>query len=1173
MPRPIQAPLPDGAQPVSQNPALPDGAAAREQAFLAERLASPSAGTRALGAATATPPDATPAVPASPPASPTVALAAERLHHLAEYRQRLEQQAETTAPAAPSLPPAATRAAARAAAAPATLPGLAHNRWMPVGPMAVQATIYGRTTAYSGRVADIAVAPGGKRLYVATANGGVWRSGDEGHTWQSLMDAFDLNPQAHQADSQACGALALVAGEWSSQDQIYVGSGEAHGAYDAYYGVGPIVSVDGGLNWYTEISEPSLVGFAFYALAVDPVRPERVVGATTNGLYRREPTAEGAYRWRQKLYGEFTSVVAAHGDGQTLFYAARKGDGVYQSTDGDRWTPLGVEFPTELVGRIGLAVQPYQPNLVYALVAASGAAFLPDGALRQQAYHLHGLYRLDVTEGVWREVTGIPPRLFGTDLSQYGQGWYDLALAVCPEDVNRLYLGGAAVRSDGVHDQPGALAEWAAALYRCDIHYNGRNRRYEAAATYIGAPVHSDVHALTFAPGDSSRLYVGCDGGVFYSANPGADPADPAHSTGLFVPRNGGLATMTMNYLGLHPTEEAIFFCGTQDNGALRFRGDEIWQLSAGGDCGYCVVNVRNPYHVLTTYTYGSINRSLDGGSFTYYDQVAVPLAEGEGWHTLFYAPLANAPYDTRDPSSADLLAFGSNRVWLSEHFGGLRWWERGDPWQFEKDWHSIPNGDWTQDQLPDKIRALTFATPTKLYAGTMVGSLHRFDRTGSTWQRVDLPPIPDNWGPITSIAVDRHDASGDAFYVTIGGYAEGPRVWHFDGTQWQPRSGPESSDFNSPATLMHVQHNTLVMDRWNPDHLFVGADIGIWHSADGGATWEPFSRGLPDSAVLDLKQHPITGMLYAATHGRGVYAFSLYQLQFPVELYIRDHQLDLGRARTLPLAEAKHPLEPGRPLVMSDSPDIKIDRLDENGHYHLADPALDFFGFANDLPEEAAPALLYTHDEANLVNRVYVQVHSHGAGLARHVRVILLLATRADAMPLLPDHYDQILRNGMAIESPEWLTVGLRDLFNIRVEQPQVARFDLPADLLPTSTELMANQSFLLVAIAHSFDDPFYAATAGILDLSDRKVASKLVTIAPYTGPLPASVRPRRPRTPPILAEHRVKVRESLSTIAKHYYGDATLWPAIYRFNRDKIGDNPNLIHVGMRLKIPALA
>lgn len=1169
MPRPIQPPntrQTDIPSTTTNTPALPHGPEARSRAFVEERLPQQSPTARSLAAAAAT------------PGTPTAdALAAERLRMLEEYRARLEQQALTES-RAPAVPPATTRAMAPADQPTAAPPGLATNRWTSIGPQAVLAHPYGRTTAYSGRVAAIAVAPGGKRLYVATANGGVWRSEDCGVTWQSLMDAFDLNPTAHQSDSQACGAIALVAGEWSAQDRIYVGSGEPHGSLDAYYGVGPIVSRDGGLNWYTEASTPSLLGMAFYALAVDPIDHERVVAATTNGLYRREPAEGGAYIWRQTVVGEFTSVVVAHGDGQTVFYAARKYDGVYRSDDGENWASLGSDFPTALVGRIGLAVQPYNPHVVYALVATSGATLQPNGTVQKQAHHLHGLYRLDLQEGVWQTVAGVPEKLFGIDLQRYGQGWYDLALAIAPDDVNRVYLGGATVLSDGIHDQPAGYGEWAAALYRCEISYTKRSNRYRARSIYIGGAVHADVHALVFAPGDSSQLYVGCDGGVFYSTKPTVDPEASALVLDIFVPRNGGLSTMTMNALGLHPTEEALLFCGTQDNGGLRFSGDELWHLSAGGDCGYCVINPRDPYHVLTTYTYGSINRSRDGGNTTYYDQVAVPLAADEAWNTLFYAPLAGAPYDPTHPASADLIAFGSNRVWISERFGGYLWWEDSSPWQYETDWRSIPTGVSEADRLPGAVRSLSFATPHRLYAGTTVGSVHRFDRVeaeGSTsaWQKVDLPPIPNLWGAITAIAVDPADPSGNALYVTIGGYTEGARVWHFDGQAWQPRHGPA----DAPAQqLLQVQHNAIVVDQRNPRHLFVGADIGIWHSSDGGATWNPFSSGLPDAAVVDLKQHPASGTLYAATHGRGVYEFPLYQVQAPVTLYIRDHQLDLGRLRPMPLAESRHPFDPARTISKADSPDIKFDLLDQTGAYLRSEPAVDFLRFATELAEQPSPAPLFTHDEASLVNRVYVQVHSHGFGLARHVRVALLLGKVTDRTPPLPEGYDQLIRSGIPVENRDWLTVGFRDLYNIRAEQPQVAYFALSSDLLPASAEFgptpVTDKSHLLVAIAHSYDDPFYAAQTTTLDLQERKVAGKYVTILPYTGTLQPPVRPRRGRDPEILDQYRVKAGDSLFTIAKQYYSDGTLWPHIYRVNKAVIGDNPRLIRVRMLLKIPAL-
>lgn len=1169
MPRPVPSPStpqPASPQPASNDPTLPRGPAARLQSFVEERLPPSVSSARNLAAAS------TPAVdlPASVtrPVGEVEQLAAERLRHLAEYRTRLESQPLSATDRAP-FPPAATRAMAPAAAPAATPPGLATNRWLSVGPQAVKANIYNRTTAYSGRVTGIDVAPGGKRLYIATANGGVWRSEDNGLTWQSLMDAFDLNPTAHQADSQACGAIALVAGEWTAQDLLYVGSGEANGSLNAYNGVGPIVSTDGGLNWYTEASEPSLLGMAFYALAVDPVAPTLVVAATTNGLYRREPGENGAYIWRQKLAGDFSSVVATHGDGQTIFYAAEKYGVVYRSADGAEWTPLGKGFPTEAVGRIGLAVQDFNPTIVYALVATSVAQTGANGVVQKQAYHLHGLYRLDVSEGNWQPVQGMPERLFGFDLLRPGQGWYDLALAVAPDDVNRVYVGGAAMLSDGIHDEPNGGGEWAGALYRCEISYSRRNKRYSAKSTFIGGPIHADVHALVFAPGDSNQLYVGCDGGVFYSTKPAADPEEPANQNGLFTPRNGGLATMTMNFLGLHPTEDAVFFCGTQDNGGLRYSGDELWQLSAGGDCGYCVINPRDPYHVLTTYTYGSINRSRDSGNSTAYDQVAVPLVGDEAWGTLFYAPLVGAPYDPANPATADLLAFGSNRVWLSERFGGNLWWENGSPWQHETDWRSLPTGKREQDQLPGAVRSLTFANANKLYAGTINGTVHRFERTANGWQKIDLPALADTWSPITAIAVDPTDASGNAIYATVGGYTAGARVWRYDGQEWQPRQGPVEAP---QQQLMNVQHNALVIDQRNPRHLFVGADIGIWHSADGGATWEPFSRGLPDAAVLDLKQHPVSGALYAATHGRGVYEFDLYQVQAPVELYLRDHQLDRGRARTTPLSEAKHPLEPGRPLQEADSPDIKFDLLNAQGAYLLSDPTCNFFRFATELPEAAAPVTLFTHDEASLVNRVYVQVHSHGADLARHIRVVLLLGKVTDGIPALPTGYDQLLRNGAPIENSDWLTVGFRDLYNVRAELPQVAYFELLTDLLPTSDKLPPDNRYLLVALAHSYADPFYSASTTALDLQERKVAGKWVTIAPYTGALPTPTRPRRSLDPDLLDTYRVKAGDSLFAIAKRYYGDGNLWPPIYRLNKETIGDNPRLIRPRMVLKIPAL-
>ncbi|MDQ3248085.1 MAG: hypothetical protein M3Q45_02640, partial [Chloroflexota bacterium] len=515
------------------------GPLARQQAFLQERLVTAEAsGTRGV---------VQPVGAAAPPP------AATRLDRLTEYRTR-QQEARVAAPS-PSL---VSRGVAAAAV---TIDYARTNRWTPIGPAVVRQGQGGKEPAVSGRVRGIAVTPGGGRIYVATANGGVWRSEDGGRAWLSLMDAFDLNPTQFRADSLACGAIALAPGTWAGQDTIYVGSGEPGVSADfqgdsAFFGMGPIVSTDGGLNWVTEPATPPLLGQSCYALAVDPTDSQRVVAATGLGLYRRELDGQNGFHWVRQIEGIFCSVVVAQRGGVSTFYAARWAGDLFKSTDGATWTPAGTGFPSADVARIGLAVQADNPDVVYAL-ACKGFG------------HLHGVYRLTVADGKWRPVRNIPATLFGPDLNRWGQGTYDLAIAVAPDDVNRLYIGGSIVLSDGI--KPAAWGDWSGSLYRCEITVNTQTKNASAAATYIGGSIHGDLHTLVFAPGDANQLWVGCDGGVFHSSKPTVNPLEAKHADGLFEARNTGLATLTMNYLSQHPTEEAVLFCGTQDNGGLRY--------------------------------------------------------------------------------------------------------------------------------------------------------------------------------------------------------------------------------------------------------------------------------------------------------------------------------------------------------------------------------------------------------------------------------------------------------------------------------------------------------------------------------------------------------------------------------------------------------------------------
>lgn len=984
-----------------------------------------------------------------------------------DYRQRQQiqppplQAEELVQPEAPQPPPA--------------------NNWIPIGPSVVRQGQGGVKPATSGRTPAIAVAPGGNLVYIGAANGGVWRSDDAGQTWQSLMDAFDLNPTTSASDSLSVGALAL---DPANPARVYVGSGEGDGA--AYFGVGPIVTNNGtdpSPSWNTELAalgSPSLAGTAFYSLAVDPTNPDRVVAATYRGVYRREPNPMGGFHWGQKTLGgvgtqRITSVVVAASGGAPTFYAAPFNGPVYSSPDGNTWNQVGAGFPAA-VARVSLAVQRDNPNVVYALVQNGG------------------MYRLDIADGTWRSIAGVPAGFTGT------QGGYDLAMAVAPDNVNRIYLGGSTVLSGG---------DWSGSLYRCEVTVSGSN--VSMTSTYTGNSVHADIHIIAFAPGDASKMWVGCDGGVFSSTN-------PTGNGDIFTSRNIGLQTLTMEYMGQHPTEDAVLFCGTQDNGGLRFTGEEAWLYSAGGDGGYALVNWNDPYKVLSTYVFGCMRRSVNGGQRYAYSSVNVPMVDANCRpleQCRFYAPIAGTPPNPGSPTAsadADLVAFGSIRPWISTTFGG--------------GWQSIPTNTLAGDSLDGRIRSLVFASPTRLYVGTESGGVYRFDQAGATWTRTQVDTIGGAnqlplAGPVTDIAIDPTNSS--RIYIAFGGTGDYRHVWFFDGAQWQQRSGPVAGN---PNSLLDVQANAIVVDPSNPTHLYVGADIGMWRSTDGGANWTLFSQGLPDAAVMNLALHDPRRLLRAATHGRGVYERTLPDtVKQGVELYVRSTQLDQGRFPAI--NDLPDPTALGQPVKFWRGPDIKLDTPDVTGHYQFPlTGTIDFLQFVDTLSDDFQNVA--THATANIITRVYVQVHNRGVIPANNVRVMLLLANGSAGLPPLPAGFDVNVRNGLPINTPDWRTIGFATLNDVRVGFPKIAAFSLPSSMLPPPANLAGHQHQCVLALIHHADDQFTNTQSNVdmLSSGDRKVAHKNLTVVQFTGTLP----PETPIVIPIRI-HNADLEELLLT------------------------------------------
>ena len=928
------------------------------------------------------------------------------------------------------------------------------SSWIPIGPTVIRrGQAYGNP-AVSGRAVDIAIATGGLTAYVATANGGVWRSDDGGRSWRPLMDGFDLNPTVNNTDSLACGAVAI---DSASPDRVYVGTGEGEtwvffrmvlGTASSYAGVGPLRSDDGGRNWIREpvFGSPGLEGEAFFQLAVDPHDRERVLAATTQGIYRREPDGAGGYRWVRWQTGVCSSVVAASAASTTTWFAAIEGGTMLTSTDGAAWQPLGSDYPPPTsvppVKRVSLAVQPTNPMVVYALSSV-------------------GVHRLDVGVPSWKRVASGPI---------VGQSDYMMSIVVDPMDVNRLYLGGVTMKRAVV----GSAGSGSGVTYSL------------SDVTEIGSDVHCDNHRLVVQPGSGDELWVATDGGVFKTS--------AASTTATFDACNSGLATALCTRFDHHPTEVAVIFCGTQDNGTLRYTGEEAWLCSAEGDGSANVVNWAAPFDVIRALNFGALYRTVDGGRGPgSWNSVRV-----QDSHGLSYPPLAGAPLNMTAPAEANILAVGSDRTYFSSDFGTT--WSSPDP-----------------APLSDKVAAIAFAKAHLAYSGTIDGRVYRYRRTGSTWGAgtslgqvgggsAGLAPV------VTDLIVDPADTTGESFYVCLGGLGDWRRIWHFDGASsvWEQRSGPAEDAMTS---VLNVHFSALEVDPANPSHLYAGADIGIWRSLDGGATWVPYADGLPDAGVVDLKLHPKSRLLRAATYGRGVFERDVDATNaLGVELYVRDTTLDLARATTIDWLD--NPEDPSDKVRHWAGPNIKVDPPSSAGTYQTPTTRIDFFEFVDQIVDGSDGVATVDPSSGTAINRVYVEVHNRGMQSADNVKVMLLLTNASAGLPTLPPGYTADVQSGTAINTSVWKTVGIRVVNGLRVGVPQIVEFDLPSSMLPPPTSLPGQSHYCLLALVDSPDDRFTNTQLIVdaLSITERKAAQRNLQIVEFTGTLPseqASVPP----------------------------------------------------------------
>ena len=341
----------------------------------------------------------------------------------------------------------------------------------------------------------------------------------------------------------------------------------------------------------------------------------------------------------------------------------------------------------------------------------------------------------------------------------------------------------------------------------------------------LAARLPEDPRDIVFDPSDAQTFYLTGDSGVWRSSDGGR----------TFANLNGSLSITQFQSVGLHPTNPNLSVGGTQDNGTTLYSGSWIWEQGRPGDSGAAFFDQSDPSVIYTVANRTSVRRSSDGGKTFQLMDNGIDASD----RVQFYPPFIP------DPSRPGTLYLGTYRIWRSL--------DRGDHW-------SPISGDLTSGGSAT-LTALAVAPSDSqvLYAGTSTGQIQVSFDGGQTWRL--SPSLPNRF--VTSIAVQPQ--SPTVAFAGLSGFGSG-HIFRTDdgGRQWVDIS----------SNLPDIPVNVVLVDATRPDRVYLGTDIGVFQLGLDGQ-WNALTQGLPNTVVLGLSQNATTGLLVAATHGRGAFGLA----------------------------------------------------------------------------------------------------------------------------------------------------------------------------------------------------------------------------------------------------------------------------------------------------------
>lgn len=634
------------------------------------------------------------------------------------------------------------------------------------------------------------------------------------------------NPQWSQifenAGSLSIGAIAVAP---SSPDTIYVGTGEANSAGATYPGDGLWFSPNGGLTWEQRGLDSS---FYIGKIVVHPTNPSVVYVAALGKRYSPNPDR-----------------------------------GLYKSTNaGLSWSR--VLFSNDTTGAIDIAINPLQPDTIYC------AMWQRIRYPSHSVFYGRGSTIMRSTNGgdTWTEVLPMALR---------NQEWCRTGVAVSPAMTNRIYCSVIGTnlqlhsvwRSDDNGNSWVDLSDnidlsicsnfgWYFNIISCPptnanhVYIHGVQLAFSTTAgvswSYVPneqfSNVHVDFHAQEYIQGTTRQVW-GNDGGIYFieSMSP---QSTPRHIQSLPLTQ-----FYAISYDVNFPNR---LLGGTQDNGTVYTSTGQLtdWVRILGGDGFYCLVDPRYSDSVYAEWQFGNLTKGT--GSNRRMVLSGINAADRRNWST----PVA------MDPQRPDVLYYGTYRIYKT--FNAANQW-------------SVSSPDLTGGEINSRYPTISTISVSTLdtnvvWTGTENGFVWLSTNSGNTWSNVSNG-LPNRY--VTRVYAST-DSSSKA-YVTLSGFRWDETIGHVYvtndfGLNWYPIAND----------LPNVPVNVIVSDPLQPNHLYVGNDVGVYYSINHGLNWQRLSANHPPSTVIDMFLHPVSRKLVTGTHGYSMWSFPIDSIQTFVE-------------------------------------------------------------------------------------------------------------------------------------------------------------------------------------------------------------------------------------------------------------------------------------------------